>query len=69
LEILADKYCKSILHNTLEKPKAAMEISGETKFLSALSIEDYRRCMMQNYLLFLAQLIKIGKSTFYTKVE
>ena len=31
LEILADKYCKSILHNTLEKPKAAMEISGETK--------------------------------------
>ena len=31
LEILADKYCKSILHDTLEKPKAAMEISGETK--------------------------------------
>ncbi len=31
LEILADKYCKSILHNTLEKPKAALEISGETK--------------------------------------
>jgi predicted transcriptional regulator len=29
LEILADKYCKLILHNTLEKPKSAMEISGE----------------------------------------
>ena len=26
LEILADKYCKKILHNTLEKPKSAMEI-------------------------------------------
>jgi len=31
LEILADKYCKQILHNTLEKPKSAMEISGEKK--------------------------------------
>ena len=31
LEILADKYCKLILHNTLEKPKSAMEISGEEK--------------------------------------
>ena len=31
LEIIADKYCKSILHNTLEKPKSAMEISGEKK--------------------------------------
>ena len=31
LEILADKYCKQILHNTLEKPKSAMEISAETK--------------------------------------
>ena len=29
LEILADKYCKKILHNTLEKPKSAMEISSE----------------------------------------
>ncbi len=29
LEILADKYCKQILHNTLEKPKSAMEISSE----------------------------------------
>jgi predicted transcriptional regulator len=29
LEILSDKYCKQILHNTLEKPKSAMEISGE----------------------------------------
>ena len=31
LEIIADKYCKSILHNTLEKPKSAMEISDEKK--------------------------------------
>ena len=29
LEILADKYCKQIMHNTLDKPKSAMEISGE----------------------------------------
>ncbi len=29
LEILADKYCKQILHNTLDKPKSAMEISNE----------------------------------------
>ena len=33
LEILADKYCKQILHNTLEKPKSAMEISGEKKII------------------------------------
>ena len=31
LEILADKYCKQILHNTLKKPKSAMEISSEKK--------------------------------------
>ena len=31
LEILADKYCKQILHNTLDNPKSAMEISGEKK--------------------------------------
>ena len=31
LEILADKYCKLILHNTLDKPKSAMEISNEKK--------------------------------------
>ncbi len=31
LEILADKYCKQILQNTLEKPKSAMEISSEKK--------------------------------------
>ncbi len=29
LEILADKYCKQILHNTLEKPKSAIELSQE----------------------------------------
>ena len=31
LEILADKYCKQILHNTLEKPKSAIELSQEEK--------------------------------------
>jgi predicted transcriptional regulator len=31
LEILADKYCKLILHSTLEQPKSAMEISNEKK--------------------------------------
>ena len=31
LEILADKYCKLILHNTLDRPKSAMEISHEKK--------------------------------------
>ena len=31
LEILADKYCKKILHNTLEKPKSAIELSHEEK--------------------------------------
>ena len=31
LEVLADKYCKQILHDTLEKPKSAMEISSEKK--------------------------------------
>lgn len=29
LEILADNYCKQILHSTLEKPKSAMKISNE----------------------------------------
>ncbi len=31
LEILADKYCKKILHNTLEIPKSAIELSHEEK--------------------------------------
>ena len=31
LEVLADKYCKQILHDTLEKPKSAMEIVAETE--------------------------------------
>ena len=31
LEMFADKYCKLILHTTLEKPKSAMEISIEKK--------------------------------------
>lgn len=31
LEVMADKYCRAILENTMEKPKSAMEISGETK--------------------------------------
>jgi predicted transcriptional regulator len=31
LGMLADKYCKQILHATQNKPKSAMEISGENK--------------------------------------
>lgn len=31
LEMMADKYCRAILENTMEKPKSAMEISAETK--------------------------------------
>ena len=31
LEVLADKYCKHILHNTLDKTKSAMELSGDKK--------------------------------------
>ena len=31
LEVLADKYCRAILENTMDKPKSAMEISAETK--------------------------------------
>ena len=31
LEVMADKYCRTILENTMEKPKSAMEISAETK--------------------------------------
>lgn len=31
LEVMADKYCRAILENTMEKPKSAMEISAETK--------------------------------------
>ena len=31
LEVMADKYCRTILENTMEKPKSAMEISVETK--------------------------------------
>ena len=30
LQILADKYCKQILHNTMLRPKSAMAISSET---------------------------------------
>ena len=70
LEILADKYCKQILHNTLEKPKSAMEISRrKTRFQSAPCIEDYKHFMTQNYLQFQDPLIKMGKNTFYIKVR
>jgi DNA-binding transcriptional ArsR family regulator len=31
LEILADKYCRSILETTMEKPKSAMDIAVDTK--------------------------------------
>jgi len=31
LEILADKYCRTILAATMDKPKCAIEISSETK--------------------------------------
>ena len=31
LEVLADKNCKQILHDTLEKPKSAMELSSDKK--------------------------------------
>ncbi|MHA7734501.1 ArsR family transcriptional regulator [Nitrosopumilus sp. S6] len=31
LEVLADKYCKQILHDTLAKPKSAMELSSDKK--------------------------------------
>jgi len=30
LQILADKYCKQILQNTMLRPKSAIEISSET---------------------------------------
>jgi len=31
LEMLSDKYCRSILETTMDKPKSAMEISSESK--------------------------------------
>lgn len=31
LEVIADKYCKYILRNTLNKPKSAMQISHDEK--------------------------------------
>ena len=31
LEVLADKYCKHILHSTMDTPKSAMEISSDEK--------------------------------------
>ncbi len=31
LEVMADKYCRAILENTMEKPRSAMEVSAETK--------------------------------------
>jgi len=31
LQVMSDKYCRTILENTMEKPKSAMEISAETK--------------------------------------
>ncbi len=48
LEILADKYCKQILHNTLEKQKSARKSLVRKKFLLVLYIEDYKPSMMQN---------------------
>jgi hypothetical protein len=31
LEVISDKYCRSILETTMDKPKSAMEISAESK--------------------------------------
>ena len=31
LGVISDRYCRSIIENTMEKPKSAMEISAETK--------------------------------------
>lgn len=31
LEVMSDKYCRTILENSMHKPKSAMEISAETK--------------------------------------
>ncbi len=31
LEVIADKYCRAILENTMDIPKSAMEISAESK--------------------------------------
>jgi len=31
LEVISDKYCRAILEIAMDKPKSAMEISGETK--------------------------------------
>jgi predicted transcriptional regulator len=31
LEVMSDRYCRTILNNTMDKPKSAMEISAETK--------------------------------------
>ncbi|MBS1268398.1 MAG: hypothetical protein MAG458_01127 [Nitrosopumilus sp.] len=31
LQVLADKYCKHILHSTIDTPKSAMEISSDEK--------------------------------------
>ena len=31
LEVISDKYCRSIIEISMEKPKSAMEISAETK--------------------------------------
>ncbi len=31
LSIISDKYCRQILHSTIDRPKSAMEISSESK--------------------------------------
>jgi predicted transcriptional regulator len=31
LNIVSDKYCRQILHSTMDKPKSAMELSSESK--------------------------------------
>jgi len=69
LEVLADKYCKQILHDTLDKPKSAMELSSDKKSLLVQYIEDYKPYMMQNYLQFLGQSTKMVRNTFFTRVR
>lgn len=31
LEVISDKYCRTILESTMDKPKSVMEITAETK--------------------------------------
>jgi len=69
LDILSDKYCRTIIESTTYKPKSVMEITRETHIPMSTTYRKINYCMIINYLKFLELLPMMEKNYSYTKVK